>query len=99
MLVIVEALVVLFVFRLYPLFSMLFFGEGADSFLYANSNAILWVIVPVIGPSIFNSIRIQNGITDKIKEKVRAYIIIELILLVLYTAYIVWWALNVGFHI
>jgi len=99
MLVIVQSLIVFFIFRLYPLFSMLFFGEGANSFLYTNSNAALWVITPIMSPSLLNLFRITESTANKNKQKTTAYIIIELILLVLYTAFVVWWALNKRFHI
>ena len=99
MILIGQALIVFVVFSLYPLFSMLFFGEGGNSYLYSSGNVVLWIIMPISGPTIFNLSRINRGVTDKLKEKIRAYTVIELILLVLYAVFLFWWSINARFKI
>ena len=97
--VILQGFKVFVAFSLYPLLSMLFFGEGSNSYLYSSGNVVVWIIIPILGPTIFNLSCINRGITEKIKEKARTYAIIELILLVLYAGFLLWWSLNAQFHI
>jgi len=46
--IILELLLGLIIFYSYPVISMLFFGEGAKSFLFSNFNGILWANSPMI---------------------------------------------------
>jgi hypothetical protein len=98
MLVIVQMLTAFLVFNIYPFFVWIFFGEGGNSFLYTDANKIVWVILPVAFPSLLNLWRIKQSATNKNRQKVTTYIIIQLILLALYTAFVVWWAINKGLH-
>jgi|SRR3569833_1278280 len=97
--VILQAFIVFVAFRLYPLLAVFFFGEGSHSYLCSSGNAVVWIIVSILGPTIFNLFCINRGMTEKIKEKARTYIIIELILPMLYAGFLLWWSLNAQFHI
>ncbi|MEO6979971.1 MAG: hypothetical protein ABI113_16400 [Mucilaginibacter sp.] len=96
MLVIVQTLTAFLIFIIYPFFVWMFFGEGGDSFLYTGANKVVWVVLPGAFPTLLNLWRIKQSAANKNKQNLATYIIIQLILLALYTAFVVWWALNKG---
>lgn len=98
MLVIVQMLAAFLIFIIYPFFVWIFFGEVGNSFLYTDANKVLWVVLPVVSPSILNLWRIRQSAANKNRQKATTYIIIQLILLVLYITFVVWWAINKGLH-
>ena len=96
---IIELAVGYFIFRTYPLLSMLFLGEGADSPLYSKGNAIMWMLSPIILPALFNIFQISVAVKNKDQQKVKIFLFASLIVVAIYLSYIIWWSINRGFHI
>ena len=61
-----ELILGLFIFQLYPMMSMLFFGEGGGSLLYSSGNSVSWALLPVLIPTIINVINIHLSLTPPI---------------------------------
>jgi hypothetical protein len=78
---------------------MLFFGEGGGSLLYSSGNSVSWALLPVLIPTIINVINIQKAAKNKDLIRLKAFRIIQLILLVFYFPFIIWRFFYFGFHI
>jgi hypothetical protein len=89
----------LVVFDMYPVISMLFLGEGGDSLLYSNGNAIMWALSPIVLPGIFNLHQILNGLGKKTAATIRMYKVVGLMVFVIYLVFIIWWSQTHRFHI
>ena len=96
--IILELLLGLIIFYSYPVISMLFFGEGAKSFMYSNFNGILWATSPIL-ILLFNVYMIFNS-KRLMKEKIiNNYKIISVIYSISYGLFILYWFINKGFRI
>ena len=94
--IILELLLGLIIFYSYPVISMLFFGEGAKSFMYSNFNGILWATSPIL-ILLFNVYMIFNS-KRLMKEKIiNNYKIISVIYSISYGLFILFWFINKGF--
>ena len=96
--IILELLLGLIIFYSYPVISMLFFGEGAKSFMYSNFNGILWATSPIL-ILLFNVYMIFNS-KRLMKEKIiNNYKIISVVYSISYGLFILYWFINKGFRI
>jgi len=94
--IILELLLGLIIFYSYPVISMLFFGEGAKSFMYSNFNGILWATSPIL-ILLFNVYMIFNS-KRLMKEKIiNNYKIISVIYSISYGLFILYWFINKEF--
>jgi len=81
------AALMLFVF--YPIFSWLILGEGGDSLLYTNANIVVWILLPLLIPSIYNIVQIKHGLKNNNTEKVKIFRFSQLNLVILYVPCII----------
>ena len=96
--IILELLLGLIIFYSYPVISMLFFGEGAKSFLFSNFNGILWATSPIL-ILLFNVYMIFNS-KRLMKEKIiNNYKIISVVYSISFGFFILYWFINKGFRI
>jgi len=96
--IILELLLGFIIFYSYPVISMLFFGEGAKSFMYSNFNGILWATSPIL-ILLFNVYLIFNS-KRFLKEKIiNNYKIISVVYSISYGLFILYWFINKGFKI
>jgi len=96
--IILELLLGFIIFYSYPVISMLFFGEGAKSFMYSNFNGILWATSPIL-ILLFNVYMIFNS-KRLMKEKIiNNYKIISVVYSISYGLFILYWFINKGFRI
>lgn len=90
------AALMLFVF--YPLFSWLILGEGGDSLLYTNGNKVVWILLPLLIPSIYNIVQIKHGQKNNNMEKVKIFRFSQIILMILYVPCIILEYIITGFR-
>jgi len=89
----IELLLGYAIFICYPLISMLFLGEGANSFLYTNINELIWAISPLT-ILFFNIIKMYNA-----KKMFYTYKLISVAYSSVYAIFIIFWSIYNGFHI
>jgi hypothetical protein len=94
----IESVLVFFIFDAYPGFSMLFLGEGANSALYSNGNVVAWVFIPILIPSVFNLNNILVSLGSN-QRKLDTFKFVQIILMILYVIFIIWWGKTKSFHI
>ena len=85
-------------FSLYPLISMLFFGEGASSYLYTKSNGFLWALSPLI-ILLFNVFYISNPNNSENVRMTNTFKFISIIYSIVYLFFILFWFNLRGFKI
>jgi len=44
----------------YAVFSMMMFGEGANSFMYSEANGVIYVCLMIVPPTILNIIKVKK---------------------------------------
>ncbi len=67
---------------LYAIFSMSVFGEGANSFMYSNSNNMIFTFM-VFGPeTIVNIYKIFKNGNEKKLVKLKSYIVTQVIIII-----------------
>lgn len=96
---IAELILALFIFDTYPVISMIFLGEGANSPLYSNGNAVLWALMPILVPTLINLGNINYAAKNKNSKKLQNFKFIQLILMALYIPFMLWRLFTTGFHI
>lgn len=66
----------------YAVFSMLMFGEGANSFMYSNTNGIIYVCLMIVPQTIFNVYK-ANKYWQSCNPKSVNYLLVEFLMIVL----------------
>ncbi len=97
--VVLQTLAMLAVFYSYPAISMLFWGEGGDSLLYSDGNAVAWAVIPFVLPQSLNFYRIRSARKNSDSIKAKVYITISAITFIIYLAFIIQWAISNDFRI
>nr|WP_288837854.1 hypothetical protein [uncultured Flavobacterium sp.] len=72
----------------YAIFSMLFFGEGANSFMYTVTNGLIYLGLIILPPTIFNLYKSLNNYKVGLFSKAKNYILTQIILTIAF----VWFA-------
>ena len=70
-----------FIFLGYAIFSMLFFGEGGNSFMYSKANGAIFLILLIFSPSVFNIYFYRKS---RKTEKQDNFLIVQVALLVVF---------------
>ena len=73
----------------YPVFSMLMFGEGANSFMYSNANGILYFGLMIVPQTIFNIYKAKKY-WKNCRSKSVNYLLVEFLMIIL--------TVNLGFN-
>ena len=68
----------------YAIFSMLFFGESATSFMYTKMNSFIYIGLIIIPPTIFNLNQFFKNYKTGFYSKAKSYITSEGILVILF---------------
>ncbi|MBA4196495.1 MAG: hypothetical protein C0459_02970 [Chitinophaga sp.] len=94
---VVELFLGMQIFYLYPVVSMLFFGEGSDSFLYSDTNAYLWLL----SPSIFGVINFIIWIKTKTSRQsiANTYRLLFWVFMIVYSCFMIYWKIFHRFKI
>lgn len=71
----------------YAVFSMMTFGEGANSFMYSEANGVIYVCLMIVPPTILNMIKAKKYWKSN-NPKSRNYVVAEILMIGL-TAYFV----------
>lgn len=82
------------VFFGYAIFSMLFFGEGANSFMYSKANGVIFLLLLIIPPSFLN-IYLYTKSQKKRSRRHINFIIVQVIMFVVFI--FTWYLLGWGF--
>ena len=77
-----EAIYCLAIFYCYAIFSMLFFGEGANSFMYTPSNGFIYLGLIILPPSILNFYKFDKYYKNGELSKSKNYLLTEGILVI-----------------
>ena len=72
----------------YAVFSMLMFGEGANSFMYSNSNGMIYVGLMIVPQSIFNIYKAKKY-WKSYRPKSVNYLLVEILMIVLTINFVV----------
>ena len=76
----IEFLYCLTIYFGYAIFSMLFFGEGANSFMYSASNGFIYLGLIFLPPTIFNLYKFVKHYKNGQLSKSKNYFLIQIIL-------------------
>lgn len=68
------------IYYCYAVFSMLFFGEGASSFMYSITNGFIYLGLIILPPTAFNLYNFFNSFRNKQLSKSKNYILSQTIL-------------------
>lgn len=68
----------------YPLFVMIFFGEGEGAFMYTKVSDSIYLFLFIGPPTIFNIIKYLSNRKAHQVLRVRGYLIIEALLIILF---------------
>jgi hypothetical protein len=74
----------------YVIFSMLYFGEGNNSFMYSTTNNFIYLGLMVIPPIIFNLYKFFKYKKTKQLAKANHYIVVTGILTILFAVFLVY---------
>ena|SRR5579871_6284138 len=84
-----QILSISWIFNLYPVMSMLVFGEQSSSFLYSGVNSAMWALSPIILPTFANGLIIRRAYRTKNRKTVILFLTIEIIVFVIYLVFII----------
>jgi len=79
-----------FIYMIYPMFSMLAFGEGAGSFMYSTTNGILMFLIPCVLTGIVNFIQAREHMVRGDMKKANLYYSALISLLIFYPILAIW---------
>ena len=85
---IVEAIYCLTVYYGYAIFSMLFFGEGVNSFMYTVTNGLIYLGLIFFPPTIYNLYKLLKNYKGGLLSKAKNYIVTQTILTIAF----IWFA-------
>jgi hypothetical protein len=71
----------------YYILSLLYFGEGSGSFAYSLTNSIVYVGLLIVPPTVFNIFKLMSYTKKDIPHKVKAYILAQLLLIVVFVLF------------
>lgn len=92
---IIEVAYFSFIFFEYAIFSMLFFGEGENSFMYSKANGIIFLLLLIVPPSLFNLYFYGKLRMLKSKRQIN-FLIIQVIMLLMF--FLAWYILGWDFN-
>jgi len=95
---IIELVIGLVLFRSYPLISMLFLGEGANSLLYSDFNSFLWLVSPYL-ILLFNFSCYLRAKSNEDIRRLTTYIVISISYAILITGFVIFWGIKYHFNI
>ena len=72
----------------YAIFSMLLFGEGANSFMYSKANEIIYLALIIAPPMIFNAFKFVLLRAKHYDSKSKNYMITGVIMIIIYTIFL-----------
>ncbi len=72
----------------YAVFSMIMFGEGANSFMYSNSNGIIYVGLMIVPQTIFNIYKVKKY-WKSYRPKSVNYLLVEILMIILTLNFVV----------
>jgi hypothetical protein len=75
----------LFIYYFYPVFSMMAFGEGANSFMYSETNGVLMFLIPYLLTTTFNLKRLRTEYKNqKDFRKMKLYSVTTILVTIIY---------------
>ncbi len=87
--ILIEFIFIVTIYYCYAIFSMLFFGEGASSFMYSKTNTFIYLGLIILPPIIFNIVKFFRHIKNGQLSKSKNYFLLETILLVVFICFFV----------
>jgi hypothetical protein len=72
----------------YPVFSMLMFGAGANSFMYSNANGVIFVGLMIVPQTIFNIYKAKKY-RENYRPKSVNYLLVEFLMIILTLNFVV----------
>lgn len=79
---IIEIVYAYLIVNCYAVISMLIFGAGANSFMYSDTNGIIYIFLMIIPPTILNIYKAKSY-WETNKNKSVNYLIVEILMLIL----------------
>ncbi len=77
---IIEAIYCFTIYYGYAIFSMLVFGEGANSFMYTVTNGLIYLGLIILPPTIFNVYKLLKHNKFGLLSKAKQYLFAQIIL-------------------
>lgn len=75
----------------YELFSFLIFGEGANSFMYSWANTLIFFILLLLLPSLFNITKMIRHRKAGNQAKFKNYIRIQIVITLIFITYLMYY--------